>query len=133
MLHKNQTTHLKITILVLNSWSHNLQIATLFNPLNTQLKPIYHSSALLGAHHIFHVSRVGVNSKLKTWYTKTTASSAEQCNAKLWMQSITHRSTFTAISIVKPQNYQFTAHRRLYPDISSSPADQRRGLHNFCW
>jgi hypothetical protein len=29
-----------------------------FNPLNTQLNPICHLLALLGAHHIFHVSRV---------------------------------------------------------------------------
>ena len=32
-----------------------------FNPLNTELIPIYHLLALLGAHHIFHVSRLRVN------------------------------------------------------------------------
>ena len=31
------------------------------NPLNTQLNPVYHLLALLGAHHILHVSRIGVN------------------------------------------------------------------------
>jgi hypothetical protein len=28
-----------------------------FNPLNVELNPICHLLALLGAHHIFHVSR----------------------------------------------------------------------------
>jgi hypothetical protein len=31
------------------------------NPLNTELNPICHLLALLGAHHILHVSRVRVN------------------------------------------------------------------------
>jgi len=37
-----------------------------FNPLNAELNPICHLLALLGAHHIFHVSRirVEVNSRL---------------------------------------------------------------------
>jgi hypothetical protein len=32
----------------------------LLNPLNTELNPIRHSLALLGAHLIFHVSRIRV-------------------------------------------------------------------------
>ena len=32
-----------------------------FNPLNSELHPICHLLALLGAHHIFHVSRIRVN------------------------------------------------------------------------
>jgi len=31
------------------------------NPLNAELNPICHFLALLGAHHILHVSRIGVN------------------------------------------------------------------------
>ena len=31
------------------------------NPLNTELYPICHLLALLGAHHIFHVSGLRVN------------------------------------------------------------------------
>ena len=31
------------------------------NPLNPELNPICHLLALLGAHHILHVSRIGVN------------------------------------------------------------------------
>jgi hypothetical protein len=31
-----------------------------FNPLNAELNPICHLLALFGAHHILHVSRVGV-------------------------------------------------------------------------
>jgi hypothetical protein len=32
-----------------------------FNHLNAGLNPIYHLLALLGAHHILHVSRIRVN------------------------------------------------------------------------
>jgi hypothetical protein len=32
-----------------------------FNPLNTELNPICHLLALLGAHHILHISRIRVN------------------------------------------------------------------------
>jgi len=35
------------------------------NPLNAELNPIYHLLALLGAHPIFHVSGLRVNSKKK--------------------------------------------------------------------
>ena len=35
-----------------------------FNPLNTELNPICHLLALLGAHPILHVSRIRVNSHL---------------------------------------------------------------------
>jgi hypothetical protein len=31
------------------------------NPLNAELNPICHLLALLGAHHILHISRVRVN------------------------------------------------------------------------
>jgi hypothetical protein len=34
-----------------------------FNPLNAELNPICHLLALLGAHHILHVSRIRVNVK----------------------------------------------------------------------
>jgi hypothetical protein len=33
-----------------------------FNPFNAELNPIYHLLALLGAHHILHVSRIKVKS-----------------------------------------------------------------------
>jgi len=33
------------------------------NPLNDELNPICHLLALLGAHHILHVSRIRVNIK----------------------------------------------------------------------
>ena len=36
------------------TWSVN------FNPLNAKLNPAYHFLALLGAHHILHVSRIKV-------------------------------------------------------------------------
>jgi hypothetical protein len=34
---------------------------SVLNPLKAELNPICQSMALLGAHHILHVSRVGVN------------------------------------------------------------------------
>jgi hypothetical protein len=34
-----------------------------FNPLNAELNPICHLLALLGAHHILHVSRIRVKFK----------------------------------------------------------------------
>jgi len=35
----------------------------LFNPLNAELNPICHLLALIGAHHILHISRIRVNTK----------------------------------------------------------------------
>jgi len=37
------------------------QLCLLGNPLNAELNPICHLLALLGAHHIFHISRLRVN------------------------------------------------------------------------
>ena len=36
-------------------------IITMINPLNAKLNPICHLLALLGSHHILHVSRIRVN------------------------------------------------------------------------
>jgi len=38
----------------------NLHIFNVFNPLNAQLNRICHLLALLGAHHILHISRIRV-------------------------------------------------------------------------
>jgi hypothetical protein len=38
----------------------------MLNPLNAELNPICHLLALLGAHHILHISRIRVNSKFMT-------------------------------------------------------------------
>jgi hypothetical protein len=37
------------------------KVQVIFNPLNAELNPICHLLALLGAHHIFHVSVLRVN------------------------------------------------------------------------
>jgi len=37
------------------------QMHNIFNLLNTKFYPIYHLLALLGAHHIPHISRIRVN------------------------------------------------------------------------
>jgi hypothetical protein len=39
----------------------SFELNLLFNPLNAGLNPICHLLALLGAHHILHVSRIRVN------------------------------------------------------------------------
>jgi len=36
----------------------------MFNPINVQLNPICHLPALLRAHHILHISGIGVNNKI---------------------------------------------------------------------
>ena len=38
-------------------------LVRLFNPLYAELNPIWHLLALLGAHHILHVSRIRVNTR----------------------------------------------------------------------
>ena len=43
------------------SHSHLGPVHLHFNPLDAELNPICHLLALLGAHHIFHVSRKRVN------------------------------------------------------------------------
>jgi hypothetical protein len=53
-----------------SKWKDNIKMyvkeigwsgAKWINPLNTELNPICHLLALLGTHHILHVSRVRVN------------------------------------------------------------------------
>jgi hypothetical protein len=39
----------------------NIKISRCINPLNAELKPICHLLALLGAHHILHISGLRVN------------------------------------------------------------------------
>jgi hypothetical protein len=43
------------------------QILDEFNPLNAELNPICHLLALLGAHHILHISRIRVREKRGFW------------------------------------------------------------------
>jgi hypothetical protein len=40
------------------------RLLKLINPLNAELNPIFHLLALLGAHHILHVSRLRVKQVL---------------------------------------------------------------------
>jgi hypothetical protein len=64
LLRKNKTTDPNLSQLSLvNVLTHYLFNIS-FNPLNAKLNPICHLLALLGAHHILHVSRVRVNSIL---------------------------------------------------------------------
>jgi len=67
--HAMRMRRIYIVICGLSSWTvffpHYLTNASIFEkniftPLNTELNPICHLLALLGAHHIFHVSRIRV-------------------------------------------------------------------------
>jgi hypothetical protein len=49
------------------------------NPLNTQLNPICHLLALLGAHQIFHVSRIRVNEPIDFTKGAVFFSSSNDC------------------------------------------------------
>jgi len=85
-------------------------LTMLLNPLNGELNPICHLLALLGAHHILHVSRLRVNlsyqrhdlqSSLKCWclsntYIKLTAVrisyyNFRKCISKYYLQQISQR------------------------------------------
>ena len=41
-------------------------LSTVINPIHLQLNPIYHLLALFGAHHILHISRIGVKNVERT-------------------------------------------------------------------
>jgi len=48
---------------IITSKSPFVKFWNMFNPLNAELNPICHLLALLGAHHILHVSRIRVKAK----------------------------------------------------------------------
>jgi hypothetical protein len=52
------------TYLVVSHEAYYISIHECINPLNTELNPICHLLALLGAHHILHVSRIRVKMSL---------------------------------------------------------------------
>jgi len=54
----DRALHLSIIILVMKQ----------LNTLNTELSPTCHLLALLGAHHILHVSRIRVNLQILVLY-----------------------------------------------------------------
>ena len=53
------TNHISAPLHISSS-VNNFHLRHLVNPLNDELNPICHLLALLGAHHILHVSRVRV-------------------------------------------------------------------------
>jgi len=72
--HRNEETRREKFIKAVNNWGFHREKrkyctnckehCTLINPLNAELNPICHLLALLGAHHIFHVSGLRVNLKV---------------------------------------------------------------------
>jgi hypothetical protein len=68
--------------------SKNYFCVTVFNPLNAELNPICHLLALLGAHHIFHISRIRVNICHSFFNTNNTTNNYDICEHKHGRQSI---------------------------------------------
>jgi hypothetical protein len=58
MASRQKTVSLHVNFFALNA---NADI----NPLNAELNPICHLLALLGAHHIFHVSRIKIKENVE--------------------------------------------------------------------
>jgi hypothetical protein len=53
------------------SFAKILEIVSFVNPLNAELNPICHLLALLGAHHIIHISRMRVKPpSWQSWFFK---------------------------------------------------------------
>jgi len=67
----------------------------LFNPLNTELNPIYHLMALVGAHHIIHFSRIRVNAVIFTLTSalSTKISSIIDCKKEMMTSVHSQKST----------------------------------------
>jgi len=68
---------------------------TIINPLNAELNPICHLLALLGAQHIFHVSRIRVKDQPKrcssSYYVQR---ASDRCTHIIWYEhSTNHRYT----------------------------------------
>jgi hypothetical protein len=57
----NKERHIKDAICMRDKGRNATDKHLTFNPLNAELNPICHLLALLGAHHIPHVSRIRVN------------------------------------------------------------------------
>jgi len=68
---------------------------THFNPLNAELSPICHLLALLGAHHILHVSRIRVNITFPSMSGYSNLSSLNVLWSKCFMQSQTFYMSVT--------------------------------------
>ena len=87
----------------------------LFNPLNAELNPICHLLALLGAHHILHVTRIRVNS--------SSLSKALKTETMLKVFSILFRSSHS-FSFVTVRHYFLlrTQHRFCVADNTARPS-----------
>jgi hypothetical protein len=60
---KQYLLHITVQVLHTHLHTHTVQFGYFnnVNPLNAELKPIRHFLALLGAHHILHISSIRVN------------------------------------------------------------------------
>jgi hypothetical protein len=88
-----------------------------FNPLNAELNPICHFLALLGAQHIFHVSRIRVQRLNRSdhacccavmnhiehhllWASKTLILASEESESDLGMNHIGHHLLWASKSLL---------------------------------
>jgi hypothetical protein len=82
--------------IILNKFTRSFVFRKFFNQLNAELNPIRHLLALAGAHLFVHVSRVRVNSNLKTYMICTTDTTDHiALGAQCSLQQYTCRSGIT--------------------------------------
>ena len=65
-----------------------IDMKRLFNTLNAELNPVRHFMALVGAHHIVHVSRVRVKYPNRDWLLALT------CHCRVGLQNVTMKYEF---------------------------------------
>jgi hypothetical protein len=59
---KNELFFMRLNeVILLKQGASLVEDTSMINPLNAELNPICFNLALLGAHHILHVSRIRVN------------------------------------------------------------------------
>ena len=95
------------------------------NPLNAKLNPIYHLLALLGAHHILHVSRI----RVKTQYIKMTS----LYTTEPWLIAIFTALEYTAISWISRTLCSRFTPRGCRVSIPHSPATALVSRQALCF
>ena len=95
------------------------------NPLNAKLNPIYHLLALLGAHHILHVSRI----RVKTQYIKMTS----LYTTEPWLIAIFTALEYTAMSWISRTLCSRFTPRGCRVSIPHSPATALISHQDLCF
>ena len=85
---------------LVTQFRYQLLTVSPFNPLNAELNPIWHLLALLGAHHILHVSRLRVKGLCTQPLLPIT-----NCFLNVrWQFKFSHLETTVSLLYLKPQS-----------------------------